>query len=395
MTTPCKIAPETLTALHESALPWWQALALKSHTRRCTSCQAQLAHCIALDTQLRTLAPIPAELTQSLVQKHRRLLLGSSLVLALLGAGTWRFFTPEITWADVERAMKQVESVHWKRTIRQERIDPLPVVSALVRLSDRSLNPPAPTFTYSYSYQKSPAWHQGDYSDPYFDSSPRPQLDNLDAVINRDWTTLHPLLPDAHQHHFSPPKVQWFQGKRALVFTRKINLPKNMYNYTSLGIEEDTVIVDPQTRHIVWRNRVFTSAESKSDFKISDTCERISYSRISKQVILQKNLQTNEANIIRNSISDFAKARESSDRKNTSFTYQLLRSIPANKTQDPNAVAFLFRVILEFIDTKQRQTVKEHYVLRFERSGSGEFTLVTRPLPPPQPLPLSDAPPAR
>jgi hypothetical protein len=132
----CKISPETLTALHESALPWWQALAVKRHTRRCIACQTALTDFSQLDTQLRALAPIPAELQQPFVQKHRRLI-GASLALTALSFGIWRIFAPVTDWEDVRNELKNAKSISWTQ---HQIINPPTILSDPTEWFRRTIN---------------------------------------------------------------------------------------------------------------------------------------------------------------------------------------------------------------------------------------------------------------
>ena len=254
MTPHCDLSLETLTALHEHALPWWQALALKNHTRRCTSCQAQLIHFTKLDHQLRTLAPIPAEITPLFHQRHRRALLASGAILAALGLGTWRFFTPEITWDDVEKAMSEVKTVHWKRTLvtYPKPTEPaMPFLEKLVQMTDITLRkePEIVRATYACSMEQkcrlaipltvtvsnlNPPFLGADFSDREFGR-------NILSTLMFPSDT----LPTA--------TVRLWRGRRVIAFSPQRPMMPWQAQYEIW--KKDTVLVDPTTRRVLWRER--------------------------------------------------------------------------------------------------------------------------------------------
>lgn len=274
MTTPCnKISPETLTALHESALPWWQALALKNHTRRCTSCQAQLAHFIALDTQLRTLAPIPAELTQPFVKKHRRLLVGSSFALAALGLGTWRFFTPEITWDDVETAMSHVQEAQWHRSIC---FYPAPesapdTITGVVSLFDPELRPSKILIQQgNESHRRRPILHETNFS-----GSVPLSLEQLDQILTkRNYDGFAPIYKHDYGTSGLSSYGQLWHGRRVIAFTFHY-AGFNTGGFWRLPQCEDTILVDPHTCRVLERQRLYREVNGRIGCR--ERSENISY----------------------------------------------------------------------------------------------------------------------
>ncbi|WP_309716498.1 hypothetical protein [Armatimonas sp.] len=262
----CKISPETLTALHESALPWWQVLTLKSHTQRCASCQAQLTHFIALDTQLLALAPISAEITQLFLQKHRRLIIGSSLAFAMLGVGTWCFFTPEITWEDVEKELRSAKTLSWTGT--QNQLKPSFINSPIewiVTVTDPNLPKNQPKkFTHYYRYEQAHPERVLLQDEPTFTQYGL----TGSQVTQSKYVYLFTYNPQKNKSHIG---VTLVRGQRLISFSSE------MYTEIARGLGEKeifsgtfTVLVDPRTRQIVERlsltQRNGKASDSARDF---------------------------------------------------------------------------------------------------------------------------------
>lgn len=266
MTPRCKTSPETLIAFYESALPWWQKLALTQHTRRCERCQATLTSFGKLDTQLRTLAPIPAEITQPILQKHRRLLIGSSLAFAMLGAGTWRFFTPEITWEDVEKELKSAKTLSWTGT--QNQLKPSFINSPIewiVTVTDPNLpkNQPKKFIRY-YRYEQ---------------AHPERVLLQDERTFTQYDLTGSQVTPSKYAYLFTynPQKNKSRIGVTLVHGQRLISFSSEMYTEIARGSGEKeifsgtfTVLVDPRTRRIVERlsltQRNGKASDSARDF---------------------------------------------------------------------------------------------------------------------------------
>ena len=266
MTPRCKISPETLTALYEHALPWWQKLALTQHTHRCEHCQATLTSFGNLDTQLRTLTPIPAEITQPLLQKHRRHLIGSSLALAALGLGAWRFFTPEIEWADVEKELRSAKTLSWTGT--QDQLKPSFISSPIewiVTVTDPNLPKNQPKkFTHYYRYEQAHPERILLQDEQAF----RQYGFKGSQITQAKYEYLFTYNP---QNNKSRTGVTLAHGQRLISFS------SDMYSEIG-GISGEkevfsgtfTVLVDPITRRIVERQS-FTRRNDKTSFSTHDT----------------------------------------------------------------------------------------------------------------------------
>ena len=251
----CKISPETLTALHEHALPWWQVLALAQHTRRCSRCQATLTSFDKLDIPLRALAPIPAEIPHSFLQKHRRVLMGSGFALAALGLGTWHFFTPEITWDNVEEAMGQVKSAQWHRSICfYPREEPAPdLLSGVLSLVDPALHSSASLVEEGIEFHRTyPKLHGNSFA-----GSVPLSLERLDQILTtRTYNGFAPLYKHEYGTSGLSSSVRLWHNKRVIAFTFHY-AGFNTGIYWRLPQCEDTILVNPQTCRVLERQRVY------------------------------------------------------------------------------------------------------------------------------------------
>lgn len=262
MTTPCKIAPETLTALYERALPWWQAVALKRHAKRCQSCQAQLAHFRQLDTQLRALAPIPAELQQPFMQKHRRHLIGASLALTALSLGTWRIFAPVTEWDDVRNELKKAKTISWKE---EYIVNPPTILSDPVEWLEEKTRQ---NNTEKYAIRE--------YDCTYNRSNPSERLcKDKNQKISRSLTLQgNDWLDDLAPESKNPYRIMNFSRfKRLSSFTIKTKRVIKATNKDLIISTTTVILADPKTCQIVYRifysmhdNRV-TFTTIHTDFK--------------------------------------------------------------------------------------------------------------------------------
>jgi hypothetical protein len=262
-----KISPETLTALHESALPWWQVLALKAHTKRCAACQTQFASLTHLDNRLRTLAPIPIELSLAPIRR-RKILLGSSVALAVLGLGAWRFFTPEIEWEQVERELHSAKKITWTRTehkLQSTFLDsPIEWVAIATDLSIPKSTPETLLLQYERAHPERVLFrHKNDFSlrtGNGFASGLEIQSSKYEYLFTYN--------PQNRKPHLG---VILSNGRRLLAFSselhNEINTGSDKWEVFSGRF---TVLVDPKTKRIVERSSI-TRRSGKTSFSSYDT----------------------------------------------------------------------------------------------------------------------------
>jgi hypothetical protein len=132
----CNKAFPLLNALTDHALPVWQSWRVRRHLAACPACTAELTHIQRLDSSLLAWheAPAPAGLgariaaalppaAPNVVRRHfpfRPAAVGLAGVSAALAAVFWFLpgqpGQPTLAFADVEKAMQQVQTVSWEWT---------------------------------------------------------------------------------------------------------------------------------------------------------------------------------------------------------------------------------------------------------------------------------------
>lgn len=234
---PCNLASETLTALHEKALPLTHTWRLRAHVRRCPTCRQQLAALALLDTQLRHLAALPVEPIVS----RRPLLLVPLVALSVLGLGTWRVFTPELRWSDVEKAMATAKTISGQKTVIEYSY---PVA------------PPTNTLDKVLALTESTTW-QAPEEHPFqteFVATPeglflsqRERFVGLSSLGSPQPFTL--AIPDAYR-----AQVRFWQGKRVIAFVAP-NIVAALPEPNPKETVTDEILVDPRTARLLQRTR--------------------------------------------------------------------------------------------------------------------------------------------
>ncbi|WP_395142325.1 hypothetical protein [Armatimonas sp.] len=281
----CNISSETLTALHEHSLPWWHVLLLKTHTHRCATCQAQLIHFTSLDSQLRALTPAPLEISL-MPLRRRRALLGSSIALVMLGLGTWRFFTPEIEWADVEKAMSDVKTVQWRSTLTTTpgQTATSSLVTQMVLVMDPTFQRTEKTSITDYAYSIQP---QRKLAIEYASGgSHLPSQDNI--------------LPSGILGSILIPKRYTKELKTSVIFKNRHRLIEFSAS-TSDNQEIFRVFADPKTKRIICREHSWAYKEV-DNYQIHEINNVTSYnSPISQEFYSKVNCANWDYIIINNS----------------------------------------------------------------------------------------------